>query len=289
MKSWTKEVRIPRLALSVIALAAAAISMVSTTAWAVDSTPVNGQIKVCVVDPSSRSVTTTATEGLTTPPAAPGVSDVVAPAPVVAAGTCEVVATSNVSGGTTAFTVGITLGTALLASNSCINLNVATACSSAGPSVVLAVNGFHGSVVTFTLVALPPPPPPPNLPVFVIGDVEPHAKGDVVNFWGAQWWKNNIMSGVTSPGNSKASFKGYANGGDIRCGGNWTSLPGNSTPPPATIPAQVMVVVTSTVLKNGPNIGGDIVQIVIVDQDGNYEPNPGHAGNGPVASISCTL
>ena len=131
------------------------------------------------------------------------------------------------------------------------------------------------------------PPPPPLLPVFVIGDVEPHAVGNVVNFWGAQWWKNNIMSGFVGPGASRASFKGFATRAALLCGGVWESLPGNSPPPPATIPADIAVVVTSTVVKNGPNLSGDIKQIVVVHQDGNYGPNPGHAGNGRVTSIVC--
>jgi hypothetical protein len=133
-----------------------------------------------------------------------------------------------------------------------------------------------------------PPPVPPLLPVFVIGDVERHAVGDAVNFWGAQWWKNNIMSGVVSPGASRASFKGFATSAEILCGHFWESLPGNSPPPPDTIAANIAVVVTSTVVKDGPNLTGNIKEIVLVHQDGGYGPNPGHAGNGRVTSIVCT-
>jgi Ice-binding-like len=132
-----------------------------------------------------------------------------------------------------------------------------------------------------------PPPVPPLLPVFVIGDVEPHAVGNVVNFWGAQWWKNNIMSGLTSPGASRASFKGFATSAPLLCGGVWQSRPGNSSDPPATIAPDIAVVVTSTVIKDGATLSGDIKQIVIVHQDGGYGPNPGHAGNGLVTSIVC--
>jgi hypothetical protein len=131
------------------------------------------------------------------------------------------------------------------------------------------------------------PPVPPLIPVFVIGDVEPHAVGNVVNFWGAQWWKNNIMSGFVGPGASRASFKGFATRSTLLCGGTWESRPGNSPPPPATIPADIAVVVTSTVVKDGPDLSGDIKQIVVVHQDGGYGPNPGHAGNGRVTSIVC--
>ena len=144
-----------------------------------------------------------------------------------------------------------------------------------------------GTVIDFC-TANTPPPGPPLLPVFVIGDVEPHAVGSVVNFWGAQWWKNNIMSGIVSPGASRASFKGFATRAELQCGGSWESRPGNSPPPPATIATDIAVVVTSTVQKIGPNLSGHITQIVVVHQDGGYGPNPGHAGNGTVTSIVCT-
>jgi hypothetical protein len=135
-------------------------------------------------------------------------------------------------------------------------------------------------------VSFNPAPPPHAVALFVIGDVEAHNIGANVNFWGAQWWKNNTMSGVVSPG--VASFKGYATTSDNVCGGTWQSLPGNSSNPPDAIPADVAIIVTSKVIKNGPNISGDIKQIVMVHQDGGYGPNPGHAGNGPVISIVCT-
>ena len=124
------------------------------------------------------------------------------------------------------------------------------------------------------------------MPLFVIGDVEPHALGDIVNFWGAQWWKNNFMSGFVS--NGVASFKGYASNANDFCGGLWQSRPGNSSDPPQSIPDRVAIIVTDTVLKQGPNISGNIKQILIVDHDGKYGPNPGHRGGGPVTQIVCT-
>ena len=123
-------------------------------------------------------------------------------------------------------------------------------------------------------------------PLFVIGDVEAHALGDVVNFWGAQWWKNNQMSGQVD--NGVAAFKGFASTANNFCGGVWSTQPGNSSNPPATIPTDFAIIVTSKVLKNGNNISGDIKEIVIVHQDGNYQDNPGHAGGGTVTHISCT-
>ncbi len=120
---------------------------------------------------------------------------------------------------------------------------------------------------------------------FVIGDVEAHGLGSVVNFWGAQWWKNNFMSGPVS--NGVASFKGYASESDDVCGGVWSSRPGNSSNPPDVLPANVLVIVTSTVVKRGPDISGNIRELLIVKQDGGYGPNPGHAGNGPVTKVLC--
>ena len=126
----------------------------------------------------------------------------------------------------------------------------------------------------------------PATPLFVIGDVEDHAVTDVVNFWGAQWWQNNQMSGQVDPG--VAAFKGYASSANNFCGGTWSTQPGNSSNPPATIPSDFVIIVTSKVLKNGSTISGDIKQIVAVHQDGNYQDNPGHPGGGTVTSVFCS-
>ncbi len=155
-----------------------------------------------------------------------------------------------------------------------------------------AASAFHGSLVTFNFVpTVTPPPPPPSIatPIFVIGDVELHTLGTDVNFWGAQWWKNNDMSGFVSNGISGGSFKGYASSADNFCGGTWTSRVGNSPPPPESIGSTINIIVTSTITKNGPNIGGNIVQILTVTNDGGYAGNPGHAGNGVVTQVLCPV
>jgi len=126
----------------------------------------------------------------------------------------------------------------------------------------------------------------PATPIFVIGDVEAHAVNDVVNFWGAQWWMNNQMSGQVD--NGVAAFKGFASTADNFCGGVWSTQPGNSSNPPETIPANFVIIVTSKVLKDGSNISGDIKQIIDVHQDGNYQDNPGHPGGGTVTSVFCS-
>ena len=131
-----------------------------------------------------------------------------------------------------------------------------------------------------------PPPPTPVIPLFVVGDIEAHAVGDTVNFWGAQWWKNNAMSGAVSLG--VAAFKGYLDVSGNACGGSWSSRPGDSSNPPDAIASDIAIAVTSTVIKDGAVISGDIQQILIVHQDGGYAGNPGHPGNGEVTRIVCS-
>ena len=130
-------------------------------------------------------------------------------------------------------------------------------------------------------------PPPPAVALFVIGNNQPHAIDDIVNFWGAQWWKHNPTS-ITSD-NGWESFKGFAPVSDNVCGGKWSSGPGNSDPPPAApLPSSINIIVTDKVNKNGNTLSGNIVQIITVTQDGHYQANPGHAGNGTVTAVLCT-
>jgi hypothetical protein len=123
------------------------------------------------------------------------------------------------------------------------------------------------------------------VPVFVIGDGEAHGAGAEVTFWGAQWWKANVMSNGVSEG--VASFKGYADLSSGGCGGTWTSSPGRSSNPPSVIPDEVLVIITSRVNKDGPVISGDIKEMVLVRHDGSYDANPGHSGKGRVISSAC--
>jgi hypothetical protein len=78
----------------------------------------------------------------------------------------------------------------------------------------------------------------------VIGDNN-SAVGTSVTFWGAHWWKLNMLSGGGAP----ASFKGFEDSPvTARCGQTWTADPGNSTPPPsAPLPAYMAVIVSSSI------------------------------------------
>ena len=157
---------------------------------------------------------------------------------------------------------------------------IASACSeTTSPMSQQNVAAAHHSVLDRTQGI------PTGVAVFVIGDTEASDIGATVNFWGAQWWKNNQMSDSVSAG--VASFKGYATTSDNSCGGTWQSRPGNSYDPPSTIGDDIAVIVTSKVVKDGSAIHGDIKRIVMVHQDGGYGPNPGHSGNGVITGVVC--
>jgi hypothetical protein len=144
---------------------------------------------------------------------------------------------------------------------------------------------LNPSALSFTAQAFFTPAPPPAQYAFVVGDVTYDGVGDHQYFWGAQWWKNNKMSGPVA--NGVAGFKGFAVLVNGSCGSTWQSLPGNSSNPPADIGDIVTIIVTSTVTKSGNVYAGNIVRIAHVDQDGNYADNPGHEGQGPVVDEVC--
>jgi hypothetical protein len=121
---------------------------------------------------------------------------------------------------------------------------------------------------------------------FVIGDVSAGSPtaGTAVTFWGAQWAKNNAFSRGRAP----ADMKGFADSpASAACDGTWTTRPGNDSSPPANLPAQIEVLVTSSVAKSGSTISGNIAHIVLVQVDPGYGPDPGHAGTGTIVATVC--
>jgi hypothetical protein len=120
--------------------------------------------------------------------------------------------------------------------------------------------------------------------MFVIGD-QSATVGTQVTFWGAQWWKDNGLSGGAAP----ASFKGFADNATGYCGDTWSTRPGNSSAPPAadSVTGQIPVIVSTAVSKSGPVISGDISTVVLVQVDPGYEPDPGHPGTGTVVGVVC--
>ena len=120
---------------------------------------------------------------------------------------------------------------------------------------------------------------------FVVGDQSAHM-GATVTFWGAKWSKVNSLSGGAAP----SSFKGFAvtlSTEPPKCGITWTTGPGNSSNPPATVPAYMGVLVATKVTKSGSTISGDAKSIVVVKTDPGYAPDPGHAGTGTVVGVFC--
>jgi hypothetical protein len=117
---------------------------------------------------------------------------------------------------------------------------------------------------------------------FVIGD-QNAALGSTVTFWGAQWWKDNPLSTGLAP----AAFKGFADIATPACGQPWTTDPGNSSAPPATLSGTVPVVVSSQITQSGSVISGDTTEVVLVQVSLGYVGDPGHPGTGTVVTIVC--
>jgi len=107
-----------------------------------------------------------------------------------------------------------------------------------------------------------------------------------VSFWGAQWAKDNILTGGDAP----SSFKGFADTPSSKppaCGGTWTSSSGNSSSPVDSLPAYMGTAVSSSITKNGNTISGNITKIVVVVTAPGYASNPGHAGTGTIIATYC--
>jgi len=129
---------------------------------------------------------------------------------------------------------------------------------------------------------VPPPGVIPATGSFVIGDLNA-IPGETVTFWDAQWARDNSFSGGPAPD----AFKGFTNTVPQRCGGSWTSDPGDSSNPPDTVPPFIAVIASSTVTKSPATISGDIPKIVIVKTNPGYGPSPGNTGTGTVVSVVC--
>lgn len=138
------------------------------------------------------------------------------------------------------------------------------------------------SVVRICPGFVPPPGVVPAVGSFVIGDLDA-TPGQQVTFWGAQWAKNNALSGGSAP----AAFKGFTTTVPQGCGGTWTSGPGNSPAPPDSVPAVIAVIVSSNLNQSGSSISGDVKEIVLVRTDPGYGPAPGHVATGTVVSVLC--
>lgn len=119
---------------------------------------------------------------------------------------------------------------------------------------------------------------------FVIGNGN-SGLGTQVEFWGAQWAKDNTVSGGDAPD----AFKGFAVTVTPTgpCQGTFTAAPGNSGGPPDSVDTRIQVLVTDSVTKDGDVISGTYTDVVFVLTDDGYGPDPGHAGTGVVDGSAC--
>jgi hypothetical protein len=121
---------------------------------------------------------------------------------------------------------------------------------------------------------------------FAVGD-QSVVSSNAVTWWSAQWAKVNNLSGGSAP----AAFKGFAHSespaGDPTCGRTWSTGPGASSAPPASVPSYMAVVVPTRVSKSGSAISGDVSKIVIVRTGSGYGPDPGKTGTGTVVATLC--
>jgi hypothetical protein len=125
----------------------------------------------------------------------------------------------------------------------------------------------------------------PDGGVFTVGNLSA-LTGASVTFWGAQWSEVNSLTGGSAP----SQFKGFVNQISAEppaCGSTWTTGPGNSSDPPATVPSFMGVLVPTTIARTGSNLSGNVFSIVVVQTDAGYGPAPGHAGTGAVVASFC--
>src|SRR5579875_3651126 len=133
--------------------------------------------------------------------------------------------------------------------------------------------------------AAPAPTPSPAGGMFSIGDAST-AAGQTVLFWGAQWARDNTLSG-----GAPDAFKGFA---DVvhptsagSCTGTFVARPGDSAAPPAQVSGDITVLVVTGVTQSGNTISGTYSDMVTVEVEPGYGPNPGHPGIGTVIGPAC--
>ncbi|HEY8885296.1 MAG TPA: hypothetical protein VIO35_08295, partial [Chloroflexota bacterium] len=83
-------------------------------------------------------------------------------------------------------------------------------------------------------------------------------------------------------------FKGFANNPVTpACGTAWTSDPGNSPPPAASVPTYTAMIVASSMTSVGQQVRGNDVHIVIVRTNSGYAPDPAYPGTGVIVGVLC--
>jgi hypothetical protein len=289
----------PRAALLVIAASAitSACSTLDTTAPKLPTVekdvivasgrPSAGNVEVCI-NPASTPGSYVVTASGTAP--APSVGTPNSPQTITLPGANCVVVFTRTNGqqpidpqnAVTATITSYPTGATVVSSTCLIDQGTAnpTDCNepdgTAPVEAVVYVNAFHGTQVTFAFAG--------GLPIFSIGDTQPHSVGSPVYFWGSQWWKNNGLSLGAASGTS--AFKGFSPG-SATCGFDWVSPGGASSSPPATIGSVIAVIVTNRVNKVGNDLTGPVRQILYVQVDPGYGPASGQEGKGTVIGVAC--
>ena len=123
---------------------------------------------------------------------------------------------------------------------------------------------------------------------FVIGNNNATVGGSVTFYEAeelSQWSGLNSLSGGPAP----ASFVGFAetSASPPTCGEKWTSKPGTSSAPPATVPEYMEVVAASKITKSRSTISGNAVELVVVKTSPGYSPETKGPGK-VVAVVQCT-
>ena len=101
--------------------------------------------------------------------------------------------------------------------------------------------------------------------------------------------QRNVKLNSLSGGPAPASFVGFAetSASPPTCGEKWTSKPGTSSAPPATVPEYMEVVAASKITKSRSTISGNAVELVVVKTSPGY--SPANKGTGKVvAVVQCT-
>jgi sugar lactone lactonase YvrE len=120
---------------------------------------------------------------------------------------------------------------------------------------------------------------------FAIGD-QNAAVGTAVTFWGDRWSALNRPSRGPAP----ASFKGFVGqtpNNPPQCGDRWTTAPGGSSSPPATVPQYMEVSVSSQITQHASTISSDTEHVVVVKTNPGYGPEPDLPRTGIVVAQAC--
>jgi hypothetical protein len=146
----------------------------------------------------------------------------------------------------------------------------------------IALCGLLGGAQT----AAASPPSSSSGGMFVIGGAHA-AVGNTVEFWGAQWARDNALSPAAPD-----AFKGFADivrtSASGSCTGTFEARPGDSAAPPAMVTGEITVLVTGQVTQSGSTISGTYTGMVTVEVRSDYQPNPGHPGTGVVVGSACS-